>query len=499
MRTRLTFFFALLAALSVLAAAIVGYRSTSSRVLAEIDGTLRDAAARATGPGPDSRLCRGAVPRTAPGSQPETSDAASSQGGGGPRSRGDGSVVAQCVGIDGTTLVLPRFGTDSELSLPVDDDDRAVAKLRIDDVGPGRTQGRRSPIDSIENSRLVETVRLRSASVGGRSFRVATASIAGGGALMLGRDLDESGRILSALRDRFAIIGVVVTVLAAALGALVARALSQPVRALTAVTETIAAEGALSEHPSIDPAITGRRDELGRLAGSFASMLASLRASRQQQRQLAQDAGHELRTPLTTLRTNVEVLAKYPDLAADKRATILAEMDAELRELSVLTDELLVLATDSAPDDPVVSLDLAELARRSLERFQRRTGRQVHATLSTTEIRGRRLQLSRAVDNLLANAAKFDPSDAPIELRVANRTLVVRDHGAGFAPADLSRVFDRFYRSDAARTLPGTGLGLAIVADAVAAHHGTVTASNAPEGGGVVSMQLADAVTDEPH
>ncbi len=497
MRTRLTFFFALLAALSVLAAAIVGYRSTSSRVLAEIDGTLRDAAARSIGPGADGRICRGAVPRTPPANQPGGAETTSGSGGVGPRAFGDGSAIAQCLTVDGTALVFPRFGADSEMYLPVDDADRAVARLRIDDVvepaNPGRNRDRRIAVGPDQIGRFGDAVRIRGVSVDGLSFRVATAPIAGGGAVMLGRDLDESERILRALRDRFALIGLVVTLLAAVLGSMVARALAQPVRSLTAVTETIAAEGALSEHTVIDPAITGRRDELGRLAGSFASMLSSLRASRQQQRQLAQDAGHELRTPLTTLRTNVEVLAKYPGLSVEKRATILAEMDAELRELSVLTDELLVLATDAAPDDPVVPVDLAELARRSLERFERRTGRGVQASLSSTTIRGRRLQLSRAVDNLLANAAKFDPSDAPIELRVGDRRLVVRDHGPGFAAADLSRVFDRFFRSDGARTLPGTGLGLAIVADAAAAHHGTATASNATDGGGVVTLKLADA------
>jgi two-component system, OmpR family, sensor histidine kinase MprB len=498
MRTRLTLLFAALAALSMLAAAFVGYRSTSDRVLAEIDGTLRESAVRTTAPGPDGRVCDTAVPRSAPPSSPDTAGSASVAGDDRERGFGDNDVVAQCLSVDGSELVLPRFGTDSTRYLPVDAADRAVAKLRVkearDAAGPGRNRPRRIPAAATELlNRLAADVRIRSVSVDGQSFRVATAAVAGGGALMLARDLNESDRVLSALRDRFALIGIVVTVLAAALGALVARALSRPVRSLTAVTESIAAQGALSDSASIDPAIADRRDEIGRLAASFSSMLASLRSSRQQQRQLAQDAGHELRTPLTTLRTNVDVLAKYPDLSVEKRATILAEMHAELRELSTLTDELLVLATDAAPEDPVVPLDLAEVAQRSMERFERRSGRRVHASMEASPIRGRRLQLSRAFDNLLANAAKFDRSDTPIELCVTNGTIVVRDHGPGFVVTDLARVFDRFYRSDAARTLPGTGLGLAIVADTAAAHHGTATASNASDGGAVVTVVLRDA------
>lgn len=500
MRTRLTLLFAALAALSVFVAAVVGYRSTSDRVLAEIDGTLRENSARATGPGSDGRLCDTAQARTAPPSSSDDAGSGSLPADNQPRGLGEGSVVAQCLSVDGKELVLPRFGTDSVTYLPVDATDRAVAKQRAKEardltaVGPGRNRRRRDPVASLDVvNRLAQNIRIRNVAVEGRSFRVATAALAGGGALMVARDLDESDRVLSALRDRFALIGVAVTLLAAALGAFVAGALVRPVRALTAVTESIAAEGALSDGTSIAPAITGRRDELGRLAGSFSSMLASLRASRQQQQQLAQDAGHELRTPLTTLRTNVDVLAKYPDLAPEKRTTILAEMHAELRELSTLTDELLVLATDAAPDDPVVAVDLSELAQRSVERFRRRSGRHVNVTLAGATMRGRRLQLSRALDNILGNAAKFDRSELPLELAVTQRTIVVRDHGPGFVVADLDRVFDRFYRSDLARTLPGTGLGLAIVADAAAAHRGTVKATNAADGGAIVTLVLGDA------
>ena len=68
----------------------------------------------------------------------------------------------------------------------------------------------------------------------------------------------------------------------------------------------------------------------------------------------------------------------------------------------------------------------------------------------------------RAVGNLLENAAKFAPADTPIEVREAGGVITVRDHGPGIPAADLPHVFDRFYRADAARSLPGSGLGLEI-------------------------------------
>lgn len=493
-RSRLTLSFAVLAALSVLAAAIVGYTSTSTRVRSEIDSTLREVVGRAIGPGPDGRVCRSLLDVAPPGAND----------GGGDRQRRHAfdlpDARAQCIDEQGSVLVDDRLLNDPTRALPVDDRDRAIARQRIDEESVAAEAGQplsrvvRIPgVDAPKRSALSRGVRLRSSKVDSSELRIATGGVAGGGAFMVARDLKESDRVLGALRDRFALIGLLVTLVAAALGAFVARAFARPIHMLTEVTSSIASSGGLDNETAIEPGITARRDELGRLAHSFSSMIGSLRTSRAQQRQLAQDAGHELRTPLTTLRTNVEVLAKYPDLPAEKRATILHEMDEELRELSTLTDELLVLAADATPDDPVVSIDLAELVTRSIERFQRRTGRSVRSTATTTMLRGRRLQLSRAIDNILANSAKFDPTSFPIEATVDPGRISVRDHGPGFESADLDRVFDRFFRSDAARSLSGTGLGLAIVADAAASHHGTATASNHPDGGAVVTLTLHDA------
>ena len=465
LRTRLTLLFAALAGLSVLAAALVGYQSTASRVRTEIDETLRVGVMRAVGPGAEGRLCLGGGDVAPSGRRIDG------------RRRGLDLADSrlQCIDVDGN-VISNGFGPGDggSGSLPVDDIDRALAK-----------QG--------------NAIRLRTATADGTSLRIATAPIRFGGAVMLARDLDESNRVLDALRQRFALIGIAVVAVAAAVGALASRAFARPIRALTGVTESITSEGALSDHMAIDESIAMRRDEIGRLAASFSSMLGSLRSSRRQQRQLAQDAGHELRTPLTSLRTNVDVLTKYPELATEKRLAVLREMDAELRELSALTDELLVLATDATPDDPVGDVDLFELTQRAVDRLERRSGRTVQLVgpaEGTNVIAGRRIQLSRAIDNVFANAAKFDHTTRPIEVSVADNSVTVRDHGPGFVAADLSRVFDRFYRSDTARQLPGTGLGLSIAAEAARAHGGSATATNHPEGGASVTLRFGNAIPD---
>ena len=98
--------------------------------------------------------------------------------------------------------------------------------------------------------------------------------------------------------------------------------------------------------------------------------------------------------------------------------------------------------------------------------------------------------LRRAVGNLLDNARKWSPPGEPVEVECREGTVVVHDHGPGIAAEDLPQIFDRFYRSPAARGQPGSGLGLAIVAQVVKAEGGTIVAENDPGGGARMSMRL---------
>ena len=98
--------------------------------------------------------------------------------------------------------------------------------------------------------------------------------------------------------------------------------------------------------------------------------------------------------------------------------------------------------------------------------------------------------LSRAVANLLDNACKWSPEGAVVDVTVANGEVTVRDRGPGVDEADRAHVFDRFYRSAAARTLPGSGLGLAIVRQIAEAHGGSASVEPAPGGGSVFRLRL---------
>jgi two-component system sensor histidine kinase MprB len=99
-------------------------------------------------------------------------------------------------------------------------------------------------------------------------------------------------------------------------------------------------------------------------------------------------------------------------------------------------------------------------------------------------------RISRAVNNLLDNAAKWSPEGGAVEVVLADGALSVRDHGPGFREEDLPFVFDRFYRAADARSRPGSGLGLAIVRQMAEAHGAEVEAANAPGGGAVLTLRF---------
>jgi two-component system sensor histidine kinase MprB len=105
-------------------------------------------------------------------------------------------------------------------------------------------------------------------------------------------------------------------------------------------------------------------------------------------------------------------------------------------------------------------------------------------------LEGKLGRLARAVANLLDNAGKFSPPETPVEVTLRGGRLEVRDHGPGFAAADLPRVFERFFRAVGARSTPGSGLGLAIVQQVAEEHGGRAFAANAEGGGAVVGFEV---------
>lgn len=316
-----------------------------------------------------------------------------------------------------------------------------------------------------------------------------------GTALVISQSLQSTRNSLGKLAVLLFVIGGAGIIGAALSGTAVARGSLRPVQRLTHATERVARTGDLRPIP-----VTGD-DELARLTQSFNIMLAAVADAQERQRRLVADAGHELRTPLTSLRTNLELLLaaeapNAPSLSEQDKAEIRDDIRAQLDELTQLIGDLVELARDDAAQSVWEPVELTDVVEQALDRARRR-GSGVHfdVRLAPWRVIGDAGVLERAVLNLLDNAIKFSPSGGTVRVRLGPTgdglaAIEVTDQGPGIADEDLPRVFDRFYRSQEARTLPGSGLGLAIVRQAALRHGGEVMAGRSPEGGAVLSIRL---------
>jgi two-component system sensor histidine kinase MprB len=327
------------------------------------------------------------------------------------------------------------------------------------------------------------------ATVAGMPLRILTERAPEGGVWQVALPLTDVDSTLTHLKLVLALVCLGGIALAAVLGLLVSRTALVPVRRLTGAAERVARTQDLGHRIHAN-----EEGELGRLAESFNTMLAALERSRLAQRQLVSDASHELRTPLTSVQTNLDALALGGRLAAGERARILATARAQLRELTVLVGDLVDLSKTEVEEVEVedVRLDLAAsgaLARAQLHAPECRIVLDAEPCL----VRAAPARLERAIANLLDNACKWNPpapAGGPVEVRVRDGAIEVRDHGPGIACDDLPRVFDRFYRAPTARGRPGSGLGLAIVRQMAEAHGGAVHAANDPGGGARLTLEL---------
>jgi two-component system sensor histidine kinase MprB len=329
------------------------------------------------------------------------------------------------------------------------------------------------------------------------------------GALVVAQSLgpiDQTLHNLGIVLWAFGLIGVIGAALA---GNAVARSGLRPLARLTGAAEHVAVTEDLKPIP-----VTGT-DEISRLAVAFNAMLGALAQSRDRQRRLVGDAGHELRTPLTSVRTNLDLLAqadKRGGLRSEDRQQLLDDVRAQMDELTQLIGDLTELARDTPQVRNAELIELSNVVEDAVIKVRRRApGLDWDVQLTPFPVWGDERLLGRAVMNLLDNAAKYSvpgeaggPTDRQtddgqpsghVTVRLLDGVLTVTDSGPGIAEADLPHVFDRFYRSSEARSLPGSGLGLAIVKHAAEQHGGMIYARNAPGAGAQFTLWLPHAAT----
>jgi signal transduction histidine kinase len=281
---------------------------------------------------------------------------------------------------------------------------------------------------------------------------------------------------------------------ALALGVIISRQITRPVRRLAAATADIA-RGKLDARVESPGA-----DELGQLGQSFNSMAAALQRQEEERRSMLADIAHELRTPLSVLRGNLEAML---DGLLEPRQEQLSLLHEQSVALSRLIDDLrtLSLAAEGHLDLHRQQTDVAELARRvvaEMEPFarERNVTLSVEAPESLPRLTLDSDRISQVLRNLINNALRYTPAGGRVSVTVSTQpaamTIAVADTGSGIAPEDLSHVFDRFYRADGSRTRAtgGSGLGLAIVKQLVEAHGGQVSAESEPGRGSTFSLAL---------
>lgn len=328
---------------------------------------------------------------------------------------------------------------------------------------------------------------------------VAVPTTMAGQSLVLAQSLAPQERVLHRLGIVMLLTGLLGVVIAAFAGWGVAVNGLRPVRRLTQSVEEVSPR-------DLAPLPVEGDDEIARLARSFNQLLAALAASQERQRQLIADAGHELRTPLTSMRTNIDLLTQADATDASgivlepaQRAELMADVRAQMEELTSLIGDLVELARDEPLPPVVEAVGLHEVIDHAVSRVRLRAPSVTFVVdADPWWVVGEAGGLERAVTNLLDNAGKWSPRDGTVRVTLRDGVLTVDDEGPGIAEADRPHVFDRFYRSPESRAMPGSGLGLSIVRQTAERHGGTVAAEEAPSGGARLVFQVPGAATPMP-
>ena len=398
------------------------------------------------------------------------------------------------------------------------------AQFLVEVVSPtGQVQTAQTPLNDADAPRL-SAAQLRddgnpftvsAAGTSAHSWRVLVEPLSGGRHAIIAFSLDDLNNTVTRLEIADALAGAIAIAVLAGIGLPLVRASLAPLSRIEATAAAIAG-GDLSrriDHPS-------RGTEVGRLAEALDTMLSRIEIaylaraegearalrSEDRMRQFVADASHELRTPLTSVKGLAEFGLQQGNAASpDELLRLMTLIHHEACRMGRLVEDLLMLArldTDRPLDRRHV--DLASIAAQAVQ-----AARIVHPGRPITLLADDPVivyvdteRLRQIIDNLIANATQHTPPRSPVTVSVTSTSgtgeIIVADNGPGMTTEQAARVFERFYRTDDARTRArgGTGLGLSIAASLAAAHDGDITVDTQPGQGAAfhVRLPLAAAV-----
>jgi signal transduction histidine kinase len=255
-------------------------------------------------------------------------------------------------------------------------------------------------------------------------------------------------------------------------------------------------------------AVQNPYDELGRLATTFNGLLDRLNLAFERQRRFIADASHELRTPLAILQGESEVALSNPARSPEEYRESLNVLQHETRRLARIVEDMFTLTRADAGQYPVNprELYLDELVTECAHSVRTlAAAKSIALAVEPSRelpISGDESLLSRMLMNLLDNAIKYTPSGGTITIATSaaagGAQVTVTNDGPGIAPEFHSRIFERFFRADQARTranstsgsTSGAGLGLSIAKWIAEAHHGSLILTRSDASGTVFTVSL---------
>ena len=370
------------------------------------------------------------------------------------------------------------------------------------------------PLSAAELSDAGTPFTAPAAGTSGGSWRVLVQPLSGGGHLVIATSLGDLDSTVARLEIADALAAAVAVVLLAGVGLPLVRVSLAPLRGIESTAAAIAG-GDLSRR--IDHA--AGNTEVGRLADALDIMLASIEAaylaradgearalrSQDRMRRFIADASHELRTPLTSVRGLAEYgLQQGGEASREELLRLMGLIASEAGRMGRLVDDLLLLARfDAGRALERRPVDLASIAAEAIQQARVvAAGRPITLEADAPVIVDADTErLRQVIDNLIGNAIQHTPPETPVTVTVSSEPgsgrLTVADRGPGMTQEQASHVFERFYRTDDARTRArgGAGLGLAIAASLAAAHGGELTVDARSGQGTVFHLRLPQAET----
>jgi len=362
-----------------------------------------------------------------------------------------------------------------------------------------QTQVQKIPLPGgwgITATRQIQSVRIPDNAL--RDYAIATASLADGSVLQVGRRTDSLAVLMRPLRAAFLGVGVVALALSIAVGTVLAWRSTRPLRLVSDTARRILETGDLAARV---PGASGS-GELALLVQQFNTLLEKNSAHVRVLRETLDNLAHDLRTPLARLRGTAEFALNEnvdPGEARSALADCVDQTDRLLHVIEALLD--LSAAEGGALRLNCERIDLRGLVERAADLYREvAEERKISVVLELpvpVEVDADPVRFGQAVNNLLDNALKYTPEGGRVTLSAGfdsgAAVLRVTDNGPGVPPAEREAIFRRLYRGDASRSQRGLGLGLSLVKAIVESHEGMVAVDEAPGGGARFTIRLGGA------